>query len=305
MAWLDYLDDMGYRELYLGSAPVAGVTAPAAVPGRDGRRPGSPEPSIPGGPAQAHPARPPGIPPGQRPAEPRGAGRKPAARDTALRETAVRETGRAADGADPPEILTGEVPENRTGRARLLVELGRYTATCRKCRLAEGRKSVVFGSGNPHADLMFVGEAPGAEEDRRGLPFVGPAGQLLTKIIQAIERTREEVYIANIVKCRPPENRDPRPDEVTACRPYLERQIQLIRPKVIVALGRVAAQTLLGVNRSLGDLRGEWWMVEGVETRVTYHPAALLRSTRYKRPTWEDMQVVRDRLRELAAEEGS
>jgi DNA polymerase len=171
-------------------------------------------------------------------------------------------------------------------------------SACTRCRLSETRKSVVFGSGSPTADLMFIGEGPGAQEDRQGLPFVGPAGALLTKIIEAIELTRGEVYIANIVKCRPPNNRDPRPDEVAACVGYLKRQIELVAPKVIVALGKVAAQTLLGNDFTLGRMRGQWYQIYGVDLRVTYHPAALLRSNRYKRPTWEDMQIVRDRLRE-------
>jgi len=171
---------------------------------------------------------------------------------------------------------------------------------CRRCRLSESRNAVVFGSGSSTANLMFIGEAPGAEEDRQGLPFVGRAGELLTRIIQAIDLSREEVYIANIIKCRPPGNRDPLPEEVTACRGYLERQIDLIAPKIIVLLGKVAAQTLLGNDLTLGRMRGQWYKVRGVETRVTYHPAALLRNQSFKRPTWEDMQTVRDRLVELS-----
>lgn len=178
-----------------------------------------------------------------------------------------------------------------------LAALGREASACTACRLAQGRKNVVFGTGNPDAELMFIGEGPGAEEDRQGLPFVGPAGQLLTRIIEAIGVRREDVYIANVVKCRPPENRDPAPDEAAACRHFLERQIDLVRPRVVVALGRVAAQTLLATAESLGRLRGRWHEVRGVPTRATYHPAALLRDSQYKRPTWEDMQVVRDRLR--------
>jgi uracil-DNA glycosylase family 4 len=177
-----------------------------------------------------------------------------------------------------------------------LEDLARLAAACRRCRLAEGRQSVVFGSGDPHARLMFVGEGPGSEEDRRGLPFVGPAGELLTKIIAAIGLTRDAVYIANVVKCRPPGNREPAPDEVAACRGFLEAQIDLVRPQVLVLLGRTAAQTLLGVDGTLGRLRGQWYTVRGVPARVTYHPAALLRNAEYKRPTWEDMQLVRDRL---------
>jgi DNA polymerase len=175
--------------------------------------------------------------------------------------------------------------------------LAAVVAGCTRCRLAEGRKSVVFGSGDPDADLMLIGEGPGAEEDRQGLPFVGPAGELLTKIIQAIEMKREEVFIANVVKCRPPGNRDPQPDEVQACRGYLEKQISLVRPKVLVALGRVAAQALLGTESPIGQLRGRWHQAFGIPTMVTYHPAALLRNQALKRPTWEDMQQVRDRLR--------
>jgi uracil-DNA glycosylase family 4 len=171
-------------------------------------------------------------------------------------------------------------------------------ATCERCRLAEGRRTVVFGSGAPDADLMFIGEGPGAQEDRQGLPFVGPAGALLTRIIEAIELRRDEVYIANVVKCRPPGNRDPQPDEVAACREWLHDQIETVRPRVIVMLGRVAAQALLGSDEPLGRMRGRWHRVRGVDARATYHPAALLRNAAFKRPTWEDMQVVRDRLRE-------
>lgn len=179
-----------------------------------------------------------------------------------------------------------------------LAELAAEAASCTHCRLSEKRRKVVFGTGNPAAELMFVGEAPGAEEDRQGLPFVGPAGELLTKIIRAIGLRREDVYIANTVKCRPPENREPEADEVGACRRYLDRQIDLVRPRVIVALGRTAGQTLLGTGDSLTRMRGHWHSVCGVDTLVTYHPAALLYKPHWKRPTWEDMQLVRDRLRD-------
>ncbi len=189
--------------------------------------------------------------------------------------------------------LSGEA----VARASELATLAGAAAGCTRCRLSEGRTHVVFGTGNPAAELMFVGEGPGAEEDRQGLPFVGAAGELLNRIIQAIEKTRDEVYIANVVKCRPPGNRDPQPDEVTACRGYLDRQIALVRPRVLVALGRVAAQTLLGNDSPIGRMRGQWFRVQGIPTMVTYHPAALLRNPALKRPTWEDMQQVRDFLR--------
>ena len=191
----------------------------------------------------------------------------------------------AVKAAPPPE-LTGE-----------FAALAAAVMACTRCRLAEGRTNVVFGSGNPSAELMFVGEGPGAEEDRQGLPFVGAAGELLTRIIQAIDMTREEVYIANVVKCRPPGNRDPQPDEVGACRGYLEKQIGIVRPRALVALGKVAAQTLLGNDAPIGRLRGQWFKFQGIPTMVTYHPAALLRNPALKRPTWEDMQQVRDFLR--------
>jgi DNA polymerase len=207
------------------------------------------------------------------------------------------ETGEPAVAAAPLEEPAGPAAEEAAARAAELAALAANLQDCTRCRLCEGRRKVVFGAGNPDADLMLIGEGPGADEDRQGLPFVGAAGELLTRIIQAIEMTRDEVYIANVVKCRPPGNRDPQPDEVAACRGFLERQIALVQPKVIVALGRVAAQTLLGSDSPIGQLRGRWHRVQGIPARVTYHPAALLRNPALKRPTWEDMQQVRDRLR--------
>ena len=196
------------------------------------------------------------------------------------------------------ELITDErSPEER---AAALAAVAVRARACELCELARGRTNVVFASGDPNAELMIIGEGPGAQEDRQGLPFVGPAGELLTKILAAIEQSRDQVYIANIVKCRPPQNRDPRPEEVAACRPYLDQQIALVRPRVIVALGRVAAQTLLGNDYPVSRLRGTWWEVGGVPVRVTYHPAALLRDANLKRPTWEDMKIVRERLRETA-----
>jgi DNA polymerase len=204
-----------------------------------------------------------------------------------------------APSAPPPRsapAASAKTPDSAE-RAAQLAALAATVATCTRCRLCEGRTKVVFASGNPDAELMLIGEGPGAEEDRQGLPFVGPAGELLTKIIQAIDMKREEVYIANVVKCRPPGNRDPQPDEVAACRGYLEKQIALVQPRVIVALGKVAAQTLLGNESAIGQMRGRWYQIQGVPAMVTYHPAALLRNSALKRPTWEDMQQVRDRLR--------
>lgn len=170
---------------------------------------------------------------------------------------------------------------------------GESIAGCEKCRLAKGRTRVVFGAGDPEADLMFIGEGPGRDEDERGEPFVGAAGQLLTRIIEAAKLRREDVYIANIVKCRPPNNRDPMPDEIATCLPYLRRQIEIVRPKVICALGKVAAQTLLQSEEPIGKLRGRVHRYGEIKLIATYHPAALLRNAALKRPTWEDMKLVR------------
>lgn len=225
---------------------------------------------------------------------------------------AVLEPRPASSMSPPPSEARPLSPESRLAslpaessppaetRLASLERLAAEAQVCESCRLCRTRNKVVFGSGDPRAALMFVGEGPGAEEDRQGLPFVGPAGELLTKIIQAIGLERDQVYIANVVKCRPPGNRDPMPDEAAACRRFLEGQIAAIEPKVIVALGRVAAQTLLGTDLPLGQMRGRWFAVQGRPVRVTYHPAALLRTPAWKRPTWEDMQVVRDRLGEVA-----
>ncbi|TFG46286.1 MAG: uracil-DNA glycosylase [Gemmatimonadales bacterium] len=169
-------------------------------------------------------------------------------------------------------------------------------ASCTRCSLAQSRKNTVPGEGNPAADLMLVGEGPGATEDETGRPFVGAAGELLTQILGSIGIPRESVFIANVVKCRPPQNRKPLPDESTACLPYLRRQVQLVRPKVILALGATAAESLLGVRKSLGVLRGAVHLYGGIPLVVTYHPAALLRNPNWKKPTWDDVRIARQLL---------
>jgi DNA polymerase len=174
-----------------------------------------------------------------------------------------------------------------------LEEIETLVASCKKCPLYKTATNPVPGEGNPHAQLMCVGEAPGATEDETGRPFVGAAGQLLTKILAAIDLPREQVYICNVLKHRPPGNRNPLPEEVTACSPYLIRQIELIKPKVILALGTFAAQTLLNTKTPIGKLRGSVHEYHGVPLVVTYHPAALLRNPGWKRPTWEDVQLAR------------
>ncbi len=167
-------------------------------------------------------------------------------------------------------------------------------SNCFKCReLSNLRNNVVFGSGNENADLVIVGEAPGADEDKQGLPFVGRAGKLLTDILKAINFSRDEVYICNILKCRPPENRNPMPDEIENCEPFLYNQLKLIKPKLILALGTFASQTLLRSKEPLGKLRGRFHTYEGVKMMVTYHPAALLRNPAWKKPTWEDVKMLR------------
>jgi DNA polymerase len=171
---------------------------------------------------------------------------------------------------------------------------------CQKCPLGKTRNKFVYGVGNPKADLMFVGEAPGADEDRLGEPFVGRAGQLLDKILAAMGLDRSKIYIANVLKCRPPGNRDPLPEEVELCIGYLKEQVRSIRPKLMVALGRIAAQALLDTKSPLGKLRGSWHEFETIPLLVTYHPAALLRFAQYKRDTWADMQIVMARLKELS-----
>lgn len=281
---LQYLADLGWSDLYLqtGSGAPSGAqkaggpsaereakasskgTASAASAGSSGRVPGAAS-------GVAHGAASPGD---------------------------DKQDASAPRGVSPVAAL-------RRPEAEVLAELAavaEQVAGCRQCKLCTTRTQTVFASGDPGARLMLVGEGPGAEEDRQGLPFVGAAGELLNKILAAIGLARDAVYVANIVKCRPPGNRDPEPDEVRACRGYLERQIDLVRPDVIVALGRIAAQELLGTDASLSRLRGDWHEVRGIPVRVTYHPAALLRNAAWKRPTWEDMQLVRDRLH--AAEEG-
>jgi DNA polymerase len=183
-----------------------------------------------------------------------------------------------------------------------LAEIRERIGDCRRCKLCEGRTNIVFGVGDPQARLMFVGEGPGRDEDLKGEPFVGRAGQLLTKIIEAMGLAREQVYIANTVKCRPPDNRLPEPDEVATCQPFLRQQIAAIRPKVIVALGSLAAQTLLGTNRGITALRGRFHDAGAYKVMPTFHPAYLLRNPAAKREVWEDMKLVRDALAASAAE---
>jgi DNA polymerase len=176
--------------------------------------------------------------------------------------------------------------------ARVREELG----DCVRCKLHRYRTQIVFGTGNLNADLMFVGEAPGADEDEQGVPFVGKAGQLLTRIIESIGLTRDQVYIANVIKCRPPQNRNPEPDEIEKCQPFLLRQIEVIQPQIICALGKFAAQTLLETQTPISQLRGKFFDKFGIKVIPTFHPSYLLRNPAAKREVWEDMKAIRGML---------
>jgi len=219
-------------------------------------------------------------------------------RDPVWRERAVETAPIQAPPADvrPAEVRPVTIALTPVeALAAIRADIG----DCTRCKLHTlGRTQVVFGVGNPAADLMFVGEAPGRDEDQQGFPFVGRAGQLLTKIIEAIALKREDVYIANVIKCRPPENRNPEPDEVETCEPFLFRQIDVIKPKVIVALGKFGAQTLLRTLDPISRLRGRVFEYRGAKLIPTFHPAYLLRNPSSKREVWEDMKLVRKLLAE-------
>ncbi len=179
-----------------------------------------------------------------------------------------------------------------------LEDIAADLGNCRRCRLANERTCIVFGEGDPRAKLVFVGEGPGFEEDRQGKPFVGAAGQLLTRIIEAIKLSRSQVYICNIIKCRPPDNRNPEPDEVAACEPFLKKQIDLVRPMIIIGLGKFAVQTLLQSKVPITKLRGNWHRYHGIKVMPTFHPAYLLRNPADKKLVWEDIKKVIQELRD-------
>jgi len=212
------------------------------------------------------------------------------------------ERGERVTGSSPPRpaavaatvVSAGAVP--LAGRRAALASASETVASCRRCRLCDSRTRTVYGVGNAEARLCFVGEGPGFEEDKRGEPFVGRAGQLLDKMIAAMGLARPDVYICNTVKCRPPENRTPLPDEMEACWPFLRGQLEVVRPEVIVALGRPAAMRLLGTGEAMARLRGRFHEWEGIPVMPTYHPAYLLRTPAAKRVVWEDLQRVMERL---------
>jgi DNA polymerase len=193
------------------------------------------------------------------------------------------------------QLIEQMLPSHAIGESLRLLQ-HETIGDCRLCGLCSTRTHIVFGEGNPKARLVFVGEAPGADEDAKGRPFIGKAGQLLTKMIEAMGLKREDIYICNVVKCRPPENRDPLPEEVSACEPFLKRQLALIEPDVVVTLGRYASQCLLKNEVPISRLRGQWASYEGIAIMPTFHPAFLLRNPEKKREVWEDLQEVMKRL---------
>jgi uracil-DNA glycosylase len=208
--------------------------------------------------------------------------------DSQKNSNAVQEPGGTAGG-------TVDMPGDNSVAmgAGSLAELRAGIGDCQRCKLCSGRTHIVFGVGNPHAKLMFVGEGPGHEEDLQGEPFVGRAGQLLTDIItKGMGLKREDVYICNVVKCRPPQNRNPEPDEVAACEPFLKKQIDIVQPQIIVALGKFAVQTLLNSKAPIGKLRGTWASYHGIKVMPTFHPAYLLRNPADKKLVWDDIKLV-------------
>lgn len=222
-------------------------------------------------------------------------GRKSEVRSQMSKDHSVSVSGnREHPKADPSPPARYASREKKAAFAALREQIG----DCHRCKLSGGRKNIVFGEGNPDARLMFIGEAPGREEDVQARPFVGEAGQLLTRLIEKIGLKREDVYIGNIVKCRPPQNRDPEEDEMGACSPFINSQIDIISPRVIIALGRVSAQTLIGTKVPISKLRGKFCEYKGIPLMPTFHPAYLLRNPKDKWLVWEDVQKVLEKLRE-------
>jgi uracil-DNA glycosylase family 4 len=273
------------------------TTVPAvALPALDLRAvaplPAVPGPSAPPAPPPAHPvaaAAPASIPVHRAPpAPPAPTHRAPPGSVRAPRAPPGPANG---PGVLPPPPAPIPFPADAAPADRL-VAIRTALGDCTRCKLCGGRKNLVFGVGNPEAELVFVGEGPGADEDLQGEPFVGKAGQLLTKMIEAMGYTRDSVYICNVVKCRPPGNRNPEPDEIAACEPYLRAQLDAIRPRAIVALGKFAAQTLLRDATPITRLRGHWRTYAGIDLMPTFHPAYLLRSPEEKRKAWDDLKAV-------------
>jgi len=317
--YLEQRRDLGESELVLDSMSVddalallgakAGATSARETPKRDVARPARPEPpptadwrqairdagGAPDVPSRLHAVE--REEPMPRRADPKPPSTEPPRDAVHVPSTQTGESATSPLTDVPAGLVVGGASralfDDPAAKLDSLKEIADVVAGCRRCQLYATATNPVPGVGNPDADFMCVGEAPGANEDQQGEPFVGQAGQLLNKILAAIDLRREDVFIANVLKHRPPGNRNPLPDEVVACSPYLVRQIELVRPKVILALGTFAAQTLLETKLTIGKLRGQVHRYYGVPLIVTYHPAALLRNPSWKRPTWEDVQLAR------------
>jgi DNA polymerase len=277
------------------SAALRSIVTPRGTPAK-------PEPVTAPAPVAAAPAPEPAAPsrPLAAPA-PRAPTPEPA-RAAAPRAAAPAGSGMLLDVPQKAPPYPGALPGVVEGERPTLDQIRRELGDCQRCKLCSGRKNIVFGAGNPRADLVFVGEGPGETEDLQGVPFVGAAGELLTKMIQAMGFSRDDVYICNVVKCRPPGNRNPEPDEIASCEPFLRSQLLALQPKVIVALGKFAAQTLLRDTTPITRLRGNWREYQGVKLMPTFHPAYLLRSPAEKRKAWEDLQQV---MKHLGKQPGS
>ena len=284
MKWRPALDELTRRylaqQIEIGGAELVVQGGPGAPGGRSGP---AQEPLPRSAPPPSRPARPPDHP--VRPDRPVRSDRP--AKDWRADAPPVPGPGLSIE-SPPMDLLSNRGPSWSS-----LTVLADHIAKCEKCLLCEGRTNTVPGEGHARAKMMCVGEGPGQTEDATGRPFVGRAGELLNEILAAIGYRRDEVFIANVVKCRPPQNRKPLPDEISACLPYLEAQIELIRPQVLVALGATAAEALLNTKRSLADLRLKVHSYRGIPLVVTYHPAALLRNPNWKKPAWDDIRIAR------------
>ena len=287
-------EETGGRALLVDAAKQAAersASLRAMMPPRGAKTPPAPERPASPEPAEAPEApapRPVAAP--SRPLASEAPARAPAASPAA--PPAAASKGMLIDVPQQAPPYSGALPGVVEGERPVLDEIRRELGDCKRCKLCTGRKNIVFGVGSPRAELVFVGEGPGEQEDLQGVPFVGPAGELLTKMIQAMGFSRDQVYICNVVKCRPPGNRNPEPDEIAACEPFLRSQLLALQPKVIVALGKFAAQTLLRDSTPITRLRGQWREYQGVKLMPTFHPAYLLRSPNEKKKAWEDLQQV-------------
>jgi uracil-DNA glycosylase len=279
-AWLQYFDDLRIGDFYrdranvLGDVPISPATAPLVEE--------NPELSELKAQMAKSKAAAPSAPPGSYIGFPLNPNLVPESKAEPATKFDVLSIGRDASLFTELEKVKGDTLE------RIRADIG----DCKRCRLCEERNKIVFGSGSPKAELVFVGEGPGRDEDLQGLPFVGRAGKLLTQMIEAMGLTRDKVYIANVVKCRPPQNRPPEKDEVATCIPFLLRQLEVIHPRVIVCLGNIAAQNLLGTMKSISSFRGQWFDFRGMQLMATYHPAYLLRNPPAKGDVWKDLQKV-------------